>query len=137
MAKVSLDETQLERPYTFFLFKSIAGIHESWINGDVMYALSQACKLVSFLPTDIKNALWEDKQKIQKDMNKASRQQGTNYFTSQVISSRELKRVAHHHIEPFVDKMVRLLDEKGWLERGAMMPRYPTTKKLSVQSIET
>jgi len=137
MQKAPLDQSQLERPYTFFLFKSIAGIHESWINGDVRLALSEACKLVVFLPNDIKKALWSDRKQILHDLRWASGRTGSNFFTTQVVRNQQAKKVAYHYIEPFMDKMMRLLDAKGWLERGAMKPRYPTAKKLSVETIET
>ena len=137
MAKVSLDQSQLERPYTFFLFKALADIYEAWNDGDSLYALSQACKLVVFLPNDIKEVLWGDKEAIQKDLVLARRSTSSNFYSTIVTRNRNAKIVAMKYLEAFIDKMVRLLDSKGWLERGAMKPRYPTTKQLSVENIET
>ena len=136
MAQSSVDKTQLERPYTFFLFKSLAGIHEAWIENEFGEALSQACKLVVFLPNDIKDELWPEKESIKQEMNKAYRLQGMDFYTTQLRRNRVAKAVAFQRLEPFMDKMVRLLDDKGWLERGSLRPRYPGTKKLSVESIE-
>jgi len=137
MAKVALDQSQLERPYTFFLFKALADIYEAWNEGNSLYALGQACKLVIFLPNDIKEVLWGDKEAIQKDLVLARRSTSSNFYSTIVTRNRNAKIVAMKYLEAFIDKMVRLLDSKGWLERGAMKPRYPTTKNLSVETIET
>jgi len=136
MATSLVDKTQLERPYTFLLFKSLMGIQGAWNEGDYLYALSQACKLVTFLPNDIKDVLWSDKEVIQKDITSAYRSAASNFYSTQLVRNRKAKRVAMKYLEPFLDKMIRLLDSKGWLERGALRPRYPGTKKLSVETIE-
>jgi len=136
MATPSVDKTELERPYTFLLFKSLMGIQTAWIENDFGEALSQACKLVTFLPNDIKDVLWSDKEKIQKNMNDIYGLKTHNFYSTHLVRNREANAYAHKCLEPFVDKMVRLLDEKGWLERGALRPRYPDKKKLSVEAIE-
>jgi len=127
-----VDQTYLEKPYTVFLFKGIMDIYEAWDEGNVEFALRRALRLVVFLPTDIKKALWPDKEKIEKDLAQAYKTQGVDWYTRQQNRNRAARRVAWYHIEPFVDEMVRLLDEKGWLERGALRPRYPGSKKLKV-----
>lgn len=132
MEKSSVDQTQLERPYTFFLFKGILGIYEAWNETEYEEAIKQALRLVVFLPTDIKEALWPKKQKIRKELNKAYRMQGVDFFTTHLVRNREARRVSAYYLEPFVDKMVRLLDEKGWLERGALRPKFMKDRKLSV-----
>ena len=136
MATSNVDKSQLERPYVFFLFKALSNIYQVWIEGDELYALSQACKLVIFLPNDVKETLWHDKEAIQKDMRIARGKTATNFYTTNIVRNRNAKEVATKYLEAFMDKIVRLLDEKGWLERGAMRPRYPGAKKLSVETIE-
>ena len=136
MATSSVDKTELERPYTFLLFKSLMGIQTAWNERDYLYALSQACKLVTFLPNDIKDVLWNDKEVIQKNITSAYRSTASNFYSTQLVRNRNAKKVAMKYLEPFLDKMIRLLDSKGWLERGALRPRYPGTKKLSVETIE-
>lgn len=96
------------------------------------FALRRALRLVVFLPTDIKKALWPDKQKIEKDFTQAYKTQGVDWFTRQQNRNRAAKRVAWYYIEPFVDEMVQLLDEKGWLERGALRPTRPSKGKMRV-----
>lgn len=122
----------MERPYTAFLFKSVWLIFEAWDSNEYRLALSRACKLVVFLPNDIKEVLWPKKEEIQSELRKAYRKAGVDFFTTQVIRNRNARAVAFHYLEPFVDEMVRLLDEKGWLERGALRPSFTKEKKLSV-----
>ena len=127
-----IDQTYLEKPFTIFLFKAYTSIYEKWVSGNIEGALTEALKLVVELPTDVKEALWKDKKKIEQDLDKAYRTQGVDWYTRQQNRNRAARRVAQHYIEPFLDKMTRLLDAKGWLERGALRPRYPSSKKLRV-----
>jgi len=83
-------------------------------------------------PTDIKEALWDEKQEITKKLNQAYRSQGVDFFTTHLVRNREGKRVSIMRLGPLMDKMIRLLDEKKWLERGALRPRFPEKKKLKV-----
>ena len=126
-----LDQTFLEKPYTGFLFKALYGIYEAWDTGDLRKALSRACRLVVFLPTDIKKALWTQRQIILKQMNKAYRRNSVDWFTSQGVRNETANRVAMYHLEPFVNRIVDFLDDKGWLEKGALRPRFKKEAKLS------
>lgn len=132
METTSVNKTQLERPYTAFLFKSLWLIFEAWDQDQYRLALSRACKLVVFLPSDIKEVLWPQKEKIQNAIRKASRTQSVDFFTTHLVKNRAALRVAGYYLEPFVDEMVRLLDEKGWLERGALRPRFQDKRKLGI-----
>lgn len=127
-----LDQTQLERPYTFFLFKRIDQIYEAWDEADLELALRRALRLVVFLPNDIKDALWPKKEEITKKMRDTSQIQSVDFFTSHLVRNKASFRVAMFYLEPFVDEMVRRLDEKKWLERGALKPRFDKKRKLSV-----
>jgi len=127
-----VDQTYLEKPFTIFLFKAYTSIYEKWVEGNLEGALTEALKLVVELPTDVKEALWKDKKQIEKDLDKAYRTQGVDWYTRQQNRNRAARRVAHYYIEPFLDKMTRLLDAKGWLERGALHARFEKKRKLSV-----
>jgi len=127
-----VDATYLEKPYTVFLFKGIMDIYEAWDEGNVEFALRRALRLVVFLPSDIKKALWDDKKRIEKDLGQAYKTAGVDWYTRQQNRNRAARRVAGYYIEPFVDEMVQLLDEKGWLERGALRPRAKGHGKLSI-----
>jgi len=120
-----------ERPYVGFLFKTYTRAYESWVFGDPEGALRELLKLVVGTPTNIKEKLWDDKRKIEKDLMQAYRAAGVDWYTRQQNRNRQARRVADYHIEPFFDKITRLLDEKGWLERGAMRPRYPSKRRLT------
>lgn len=128
----TLDATQLEKPYTFFLFKSLTGIYEAWDEGNPEQSLKRALRLVVFLPTDIKKALWNKKIEIHKEFASARRLQGSSWFSSQKARNTASLQIAIRHLEPFVDEMVKLLDDKGWLEKGALRPRFDKTRKLKV-----
>ena len=121
-----------ERPYVGFLFKAYTSIYEKWVEGDTEGALRELLKLVVGTPTDVKDQLWDDKEKIEKDLNTAYRVQGVDWYTRQQNRNREARRVAQFYMEPFFDKVTRLLDEKGWLERGALSPRAKGHGKLSI-----
>jgi len=127
-----VDQTQAERPYVFFLFKGIMGIYEAWNEGNYENAINQSLRLTVFLPTDIKEALKSEKEEIRCELAKAYRARGHDFFTTQVIRNREARRVSAYYLEAFVDKMVRLLDEKQWLERGALRPQFKKDRRLKV-----
>jgi len=115
----------------FFLFKQIDRIYDAWDEGDYEHALSRALRLIVGLPTDIKEALWDEKQEITKELNQAYSSQGVDFFTTHLVRNREGKRVSMMRLGPLMDKMIRLLDEKKWLERGALKPRYETKTRLT------
>jgi len=83
-------------------------------------------------PIDVKEVLWDDKKQIEKDLNQAYRTAGVDWYTRQQNRNRAARRVANYYIEPFFDKVTRLLDEKGWLERGALRPRAKGHGRLSI-----
>jgi hypothetical protein len=126
-----LAQSYLEKPYTVFLFKAITSIYEKWVNDDPEGALRELLKLVVATPTDVKKKLWEEKKKIEKDLAQAYKTQGVDFYTGHLVRNRAARRVAHCYIESFFDKVTRLLDEKGWLERGALKPRFDSKTKLS------
>lgn len=125
-----LSQSYLERPYTVFLFKALGSIYEKWVGNNPEGALTEALKLVVTLPTNVKEKLTEEKKRIEIAIANAYRRHGSDYYTRQQNRNREAKRVAHRELEPFMDKMTRLLDQKGWLERGAIKPRFQTKRKL-------
>ena len=130
--KGSVDQTQAERPYVFFLFKGITRIYEVWSEDNIEAALRDALRLVVFLPTDVKEALKDEKKKIQGELIKAYNVRGLDWFTQQQNRNRAARQVSAYYLEGFMDKMVRLLDEKKWLEKGALRPRFRDKRKLKV-----
>jgi len=128
----SVDQTQAERPYVFFLFKRLDKIYDAWDEDEYELALRRALRLAVGLPTDIKEAMASEKKEIRAALNKAYRSSGVDFFTTHVARNREARRVSAYYLEPFMDKMVRLLDDKDWLEKGALRPRFPEKRRLKV-----
>jgi len=122
--------------YIGLLMGIIHQIWTAWDDEDLELGLKRACRLYYLMVDKLKEQLSDDVERITKEMNRAYRLQGVDFYTTQLKRNRVAKAVAFQRLEPFMDKMVRLLDDKGWLERGSLGPRYPGTKKLSVESIE-
>lgn len=125
-----IEGTVPEKPFIAFLFKALYGIYDAWDEGNLRKALSRATRLVVFLPTDIKKKLWPERQKIVSAVNQAYRRNSVDWFTSQGLRNTTADRVAQLYLEPFVNRIVDLLDDKDWLEKGALGPRYRPKIKL-------
>jgi len=132
MREEELTPSYLERPYTGFLFKAVTSIYEKWVEGYTEAALAELLKLVVALPTDVKDQLWDEKEKIEKDLRQAYKLRSVDWYSTQQFRNRRGKEVATYYMEPFFDKTVRLLDQKKWLERGALRPRAKGHGKLSI-----
>jgi len=132
MREEELTPSYLERPYTGFLFKAVTSIYEKWVEGYTEAALAELLKLVVALPTDVKDQLWDEKEKIEKDLRQAYKLRSVDWYSTQQFRNRRGKEVATYYMEPFFDKTVRLLDQKKWLERGALSPRSKGHGKLSI-----
>lgn len=128
----SLEPSNLEAPYTRLLFQGLMSVYEKWVHNYHVEALTEALKLVVFLPTDVKEVMWNKAGVIEKDLGQAYGTQGSDFFLTNLKRNRTAQRVANIHLGPFVDEMVRRLDEKGWLHRGALRARYKTDRKLNV-----
>ena len=67
-------------------------------------------------PKKIKKRLKHDVEAIRKDLNRARNLQGVDFFTTHLVRNREARKVANHHIGPFLSKLSDLLDEWGYYE---------------------
>ena len=132
MAQDELSQTYLEKPYTVFLFKALESIREKWVMNQTEEALSEACQLVVFLPNDVKDALQDQRKRILEDLKQAYAKEDVDWFTTQRTRNRVARQVANLYAESFFDEMTRLLDEKGWLERGALKSRFTHKRRLEV-----
>lgn len=130
MSHDELSPSHLERPYTHLLFSSLENIFQQWIHGKPEAALWDALKLVVMLPTDVKDKLWDEKETIEKEIRQAYSTPGVDWYTRQQNRNRAARRLATMRLSPFMDNMMRLLDEKKWLERGAFRARYKEDRKL-------
>jgi len=125
-----LDQSDLQDPYRRILFNSIERVFEKWVDDRYVDALREALKLVNLLPTDIKEALWDRKNEIAKDLNQAYKVSGSDFFLTHLRRNRTAEKVASIRIGPFVDEMTRRLDEKRWLERGAFKAKFAKKRPL-------
>jgi len=125
-----LDQSDLQDPYRRLLFNSVERVFEKWVEDRYVDALREALKLVNILPTDIKEALWDKRNEIAKDLNQAYNVNGSDFFLTHLRRNRTASKVASIRIGPFVDEITRRLDEKRWLERGAFKARFNKKKRL-------
>jgi len=98
----------------------ILRLNEIWSylrNDDPEQALRLALFFADTLtPKKIKKKLKHDVEAIRKDVNRAYNLQGVDFFTTHLVRNREGRRVANHHIGPFLSKLSDLLDEWGYYE---------------------
>jgi len=116
--------------YTAFLMDKVNKIYDAWDLEDITLALRRATRLVAFLPRKMKKEMEADVEDIEKDMMKAYRVKGVDFHTDQLARNREARRVASLYLEPFVNKLMDLLDDNHYLEPGAIGPRHDVKKKL-------
>jgi len=127
-----LDPSFLERPYTHLLFKGLMSVYEKWVMNYTVDTLEEALKLVTFLPTDIKEVMTPKIKEITKDLRQAYSVDGSDFFLTHLKRNRTAQKIAIFHIGPFLDEMVRRLDQKEWLDRGALRARFQKKKKLGL-----
>jgi len=102
--------------YTAFLMDKVNKIYDAWDLENITLALRRATRLVAFLPRKMKKEMLEDVEDIEKAMMKAYRVKGVDFHTDQLARNREARRVASLYLEPFVNKLMDLLDENDYLE---------------------
>lgn len=103
--------------YISFLMGRIIEIWQAWDSGDSEFALRKACRLVIFLPRDLKKELQDEVELISKEMNWAYNLESTDFFTTSLNRNRQGRLIATRRLPPFLDKMLDLLDGRGYLER--------------------
>ena len=103
--------------YISFLMGRLIEIWEAWDSGDPEFALRKACRLVIFLPRDLKKEMQHEVELVTKEMNAAYNLSGSDFFNTHLVRNRYGRRVATEGLPPFLDKMIDLLDERGYLEK--------------------
>jgi len=85
--------------------------------------------LVLFLPQDLKKELQEEANIITKEINKAYNVQSVDFYTGHLVRNRLARNIATNRLPQFLDKMIELLDQRGYLEKvkefrkGRFQPR--------------
>lgn len=103
--------------YISFLMGRLIEIWQAWDNGELVTALQKACRLVTFLPTDLKKKLMDDVKIIKAEMRKANQVEGCDYYTGLIVKNKKSMQTAYKYLDPFVDELVQLLDSRGYLEK--------------------
>lgn len=103
--------------YISFLMGRLIEIWKAWDGNDPELALRKGCRLVLFLPRDLKQQLQEEVSLISKEMDWAFSLKSADFFTSHLTRNRTKRRLAERRLPPFLDKMTDLLDERGYLEK--------------------
>jgi len=113
----------LQYSFSGFLWKSLDKIQEAWLDqNDPLTALYRATSLVNYLPIPIKKELEPYVQQIQKDINDSFSVNSTDFQTTRIMRNRTAMLKAQRYLPLFMDKMLSLLDARGYLERGFYSP---------------
>jgi hypothetical protein len=112
----------LQYSFSGFLWKNLDKIQQSWDEGDPVHALWQTLSLVNYLPVVIKNELEPYAKQIAAKMNRAAGVESSDFHTSMLSKNRANTFTAERYLPWFINKMMRLLDDRGYLERGTWQP---------------
>ena len=103
--------------YISFLMGRLIEIWQAWDGNDPEFALRKAIRLVLFLPKDLKKKMEDEANSITKEINQAYNVGGVDWYTRQQNRNRAARSIAVQRLPSFLDKMVELLDERGYLEK--------------------
>jgi len=110
-----IDPDKVMPTYSGFLIKRLNEIWEAWDEGDPEFALRRSCRLTLFLPTKLKTELKSDLLKITQAMNTAYNLQGSDFFLTHLRRNRKGREVATILLPNFIDYIMDLLDQWGYL----------------------
>ena len=128
--KKDVEPQQIMPTYSGFLIDKLNKISETWDNGDQEHALHRTCRLVYFLPTDLKKVLFPKMAIINDKMNKACSLGGMDSFTTQRKRNNAMEKIAVKELPSFLDQLVQLLDQRGYLEKAGRRLKSDDFKKL-------
>jgi len=112
----------LQYSFSSFLWKNLIGVQEKWDEGNVYEALAQVLSLVKYLPVKIKDELEEDVDKIEELVNKSFNAEASDFQSTMLARNKQIDKIARFYFPKFVNKMMTLLDKRGYLERGLWNP---------------
>jgi len=109
----------LQYSFSGFLWKQLDAIQEAWLDqNDPLTALYRATTLVNYLPIPIKKELEPYVEEIEKDVNKSFHIHAADFQSTQIIRNRAAMLKAQKYLPMFMNKMLNLLDARGYLEKG-------------------
>ncbi len=112
----------LQYSFSGFLWKRLDEIQVCWSQGDFATAIWRASNLVTFLPDVIKRELEPDIKEIKEKMNRSYQVGGSDFHTTMSLRNKTAEQVAQTCLNGLMNKMLSLLDARGYLERGAYTP---------------
>ena len=100
-----------------FLWKNLDRINDALDVGDYILALQRALRLITFLPSDIKEHFREKIEKIESDIRRiVGLANNGDVYLDVVGKHRSLQAYARRTVMGFVDELMTVLDDRGYLE---------------------
>ena len=130
---MSLEPAQeIQHSFQSFLWKHLDLIDTALDNEQYGLAASRACRLILFMPLDVKKQMEKDRAIIIRELTQASSVGGASFHIKHLNRSKNVSSVALHYLPDFIDKLTALLDAKGYLEQKPMSPRHRDKTTLRV-----
>lgn len=115
--------------YYGFLITGITQLREYWAKKMYIEALDYAMELTNFLPSKIKDELKEEKEKIRKKLLNNAPINTNSVYARERTRTKEIYQIAAKELEPFVDKIIRLLDQNHLLTEKYGVPTRERSMK--------
>jgi hypothetical protein len=96
-----------------FLWTAITKIEQYEDEGDYAAALNKACRLIKYLPVNVKKKMEQDVEQITTFMNNIFQTKGGDFYTSMLGRNHQLTNDASALLKQFMNKLMMLLDERG------------------------
>jgi hypothetical protein len=127
------DETEIRGvipTYYGFLISGITQLREYWARKQHVEALYYAMELTTFLPNKIKEKIEPEKKRIQAKLLKNLPSSSSSIYAAQRDTNNIVYRISMIELEPFVDKIIRLLDENNLLTQSGQLINEAAFRKL-------
>jgi len=115
--------------YYGFLITGITQLREYWAKKMFIEALDYAIELTVFLPNKVKNELAKERAEILIKLSNNSPTHANTLYGMQRARDRNAYRIAAKELEPFVDKIIRLLDNNRLLTQQYGVPTRARSMK--------
>ncbi len=117
--------------YYSFIMTGLTELREIWAVKRYVDALYYALNLSTFLPTKLKQQIEEEKRKIQNQLKTVESISENSYDKAVEKAQWKTRKIAIAELEPFVDKMIKLLDSENLLTQQYGIP----TRKRELKNI--
>jgi len=114
---VGREVKDVKATYIGFVMRRLEEIWRAWDEDKPEVALSQAVRYVLFAPTTMKKDIIGEANRIIKEINQAYDVKAGDFYSTQLAQNKRARQVALKHLPGFIDKLVQLMDKRGYLER--------------------